>query len=162
MFLFKCILNAEEEIFQVIRCNVFGMYAEPIASIFKTTLFFICLLSFPQTIAAAVDRINVNRTPSQEPFLPVSVHDLRRTFSSRLNDALFPEALIEAGLAHQKKNQVATAYNHAQFGGPRRALMQVWAGMLDCRMRGEAAREVIVQGKVKIDEAAHDAEGLNL
>ena len=115
-----------------------------------------------RTIAAAVDRINVDRTPGQEPFLPVSVHDLRRTYSSRLHDALFPEALIEACLAHQKKNQVAAAYNHAQLGGPRRALMQVWADMLDCWMRGETAREVIVQGKVKIDEAAHDAEGLNL
>lgn len=49
-----------------------------------------------RTIAAAVDRINEDRTPDQEPFLPVFVHDPRRTFSSRLNDALFPEALIEA------------------------------------------------------------------
>jgi hypothetical protein len=29
-------------------------------------------------------------------------------------------------------------------------------------MRGETAGEVIVQGKVKIDEAAHDAEDMNL
>ena len=35
-----------------------------------------------QTISAPVDRINEDRTPHQEPFLPVSVHDLRRTFSS--------------------------------------------------------------------------------
>ena len=58
-------------------------------------------------IAAAVDRVNEDRTPDQEPFPPVSVHDLRRRFSSRLNDALFPEALIEACLVHQKKDQVA-------------------------------------------------------
>ena len=109
-----------------------------------------------RTIAAAVDRINEDRTPDQGPFLPVSVHDLRRTFSSRLNDALFPEALIEACLAHQKKDQVAAAYNHARLSGPRRVLMQVWADMLDCWRRGETAREVIVRGKVKIDAAAHD------
>jgi integrase len=96
------------------------------------------------------------------PFLPVSVHDLRRTFSSRLNDALFPEALIEACLAHQKKDQVAAAYNCARMSGPRRALMQAWADMLDCWMRGETAREVIIRGKAKIDEAAHDAEGTDL
>jgi hypothetical protein len=94
--------------------------------------------------------------------LPVSVHDLRRTFSSRLNDALFPEALVEACLAHQKKDQVAAAYNHARLSGPRRVLMQVWADMVDCWMRGETAREVIVLGKAKIDAAAHDAEGMNL
>lgn len=74
-------------------------------------------------IAAAVGRINGDRKPDQEPFLPVSVHDLRRTFSSRLDDALFPEALIEACLAHQQKDQVAAAYNHARLAGPRRALM---------------------------------------
>ena len=115
-----------------------------------------------RTITAAVDRINEDRKPDQAPFLPVSVHDLRRTFSSRLNDALFPEALIEACLAHQKKDQVAAAYNHARLSGPRRALMQAWADMLDCWMRGETAREIIVLGKVKIDTAAQDAEGMNL
>ena len=52
-----------------------------------------------------------------------------QAFLSRLNDALFPEALIEACLAHQKKDQVAAAYNHARLAGPRRALMQVWADM---------------------------------
>jgi len=115
-----------------------------------------------RTITAAVDRINEDRTPDQEPFLPVSVHDLRRTFSSRLNDALFPEVLVEACLAHQKKDQVAAAYNHARLSGPRRVLMQAWAEMLACWMRGETAREVIVRGKAKIDEAAHDPEGMNL
>jgi integrase len=115
-----------------------------------------------RTIAAAVGRINEDRPPDQEPFLPVSVHDLRRTFSTRLNDALFPEALIEACLAHQKKDQVAGAYNHARLAGPRRVLMQVLADMLDCWMRGETGRGVIVGGKVKIDAAAHDAEGMNL
>jgi hypothetical protein len=34
--------------------------------------------------------------------------------------------------------------------------------MLDCWMRGETAREVIIRGKAKIDEAAHDAEGTDL
>jgi integrase len=115
-----------------------------------------------RTLAAAVDRINKERTPDQGVFLPVSVHDLRRTFSSRLNDALFPEALVEASLAHQKKDQVAAAYNHARLSGPRRALMQVWADMLDCWMRGDTAREVIVSGKGKIDAAAHDSEDMNL
>jgi integrase len=115
-----------------------------------------------RTISAGVDRINADRRPDQDPFLPVSVHDLRRTFSSRLNDALFPEALIEACLAHQRKDQVSAAYNHARLAGPRRALMQVWADMLYCWIRGETAREAIIGGKIKIDDAAHDAEGMNL
>ncbi len=57
---------------------------------------------------------------------------------------------------------MAAAYNHARLSGPRRALMQVWADMLDCWLRGETAREVIIRGKLKIDMAAHDAEGMNL
>lgn len=40
--------------------------------------------------------------------------------------------------------------------------MQARADMLDCWMRGESAREAIVRGKAQIDEAAHDAEGMNL
>ena len=36
------------------------------------------------------------------------------------------------------------------------------SGVLDCWMRGETAREVIVRGKARIDAAAHDGEGLNL
>lgn len=115
-----------------------------------------------RTIAAAVDRINFDQGPDSVPFLPVSVHDLRRTFSSRLNDSLFPEALIEASLAHQKKDQVAAAYNHARLAGPRRVLMQVWADILDCWCRGESAREVAASGKAKIDEAAHDADDVEL
>jgi hypothetical protein len=61
-----------------------------------------------------------------------------------------------------QKDHVAAAYNHARLSGPRRVLMQVWADMLDCWMRGETARDAIVLGKAKIDEAAHDAEGINL
>lgn len=40
--------------------------------------------------------------------------------------------------------------------------MQAWADMLDCWMRGETVREAIVRGKMKIDEAADDAEGMSL
>lgn len=115
-----------------------------------------------RTIEATVKLINQKRDPDTEEFETFSVHDLRRTFSSRLNDALFPEALIEACLAHVKKDQVAAAYNHAKHAAPRRALMQGWADMVDCWTKGETAREVVAQTKVKIDEAAHDDSELDL
>lgn len=115
-----------------------------------------------RTIDAAVKLINDERGDKDEPFDIFSVHDLRRTFSTRLNDALFPEALIEACLAHAKKDQVAAAYNHAKHAAPRRALMQGWADMLDCWIRGDSAKEVVVATKVKIDEAAHDDSELDL
>lgn len=111
---------------------------------------------------ATVKLINDKRAPDAEAFDTFCVHDLRRTFSSRLNDALFPEALIEACLAHAKKDQVAAAYNHAKHAAPRRALMQGWADMVDCWIKGESAKETIQRAKIKIDEAAHDDSEMDL
>lgn len=115
-----------------------------------------------RVIDATVKGINDKLPEGADAFEGFSVHDLRRTASTRLNEALFPEALVEACLAHQKKDQVAAAYNHAKLPGPRRALMQGWADMVDCWMRGESAKEVIAATKVRIDEAAHDDADMDL
>lgn len=115
-----------------------------------------------RTIEAAVKRINSNLPESAEPFAPVSVHDLRRTASTRLNDALFPEPLIEACLAHVKKDKVAAAYNHAKLAGPRRELMQAWSDMIDAWCRGESAKDIIRAAKDKIADAAHDDAEMDL
>ncbi|HNQ56817.1 MAG TPA: tyrosine-type recombinase/integrase [Candidatus Desulfobacillus denitrificans] len=115
-----------------------------------------------RVIDATVARINQGLPEGAEAFETFSVHDLRRTASTRLNEALFPEALVEACLAHQKKDQVAAAYNHAKLPGPRRAIMQGWADMVDCWLRGESAKEVIAATKVRIDQAAHDDADMDL
>lgn len=115
-----------------------------------------------RTIDAAVKVIKQQRAADVDDFEGFSVHDLRRTFSTRLNDALFPEALIEACLAHVKKDQVAAAYNHAKLPGPRRALMQGWADMVDAWCKGESAREVVAKTKARIDAAAQDDDGIDL
>jgi integrase len=114
-----------------------------------------------RTIDAAVKVINQGREETDE-FVTFSVHDLRRTFSTRLNEALFPEALIEYCLAHVKKDQVAAAYNHAKLPGPRKALMQGWADMIDAWCKGESAREIVVATKANIDASAHDDDGIDL
>ncbi len=113
-------------------------------------------------IDATVALINEELPEGAEPFETFSVHDLRRTASTRLNEALFPEVLIEACLAHQKKDQVAAAYNHAKLPGPRRALMQGWADMVDAWAKGDSAKEIVAATKVKIDTAAHDDADLDL
>ena len=115
-----------------------------------------------RTIDAAVKVINDKRNPEDDDFEAFSVHDLRRTFSTRLNEALFPEALVEACLAHVKKDQVAAAYNHAKLPGPRKALMQGWADMIDAWCKGESAREIVALTKCRIDNAAHDDDGIDL
>jgi integrase len=108
-----------------------------------------------RVIDITVRQINKEGGEGADTFETFSVHDLRRTASTRLNEALFPEPLIEACLAHVKKDQVAAAYNHAKHIGPRRALMQGWADMIECWMRGESAKDVIAVTKARIDEAAH-------
>jgi integrase len=115
-----------------------------------------------RVIDATVERMNAELPADAEPFETFSVHDLRRTASTRLNEALFPKVLIELSLAHVNKDQVEAAYNHAKHVAPRRALLQGWADMLDCWMRGESAREVVAATKVKIDEAAHDDSEVDL
>ena len=115
-----------------------------------------------RVIDAAVKVINAKLEPGAEPFETFCVHDLRRTASTRLNDAMFPEALIEVCLAHQKKDQVAAAYNHAKHIGPRRVLMQGWADMIGCWVKGESAKEVIVATKAKIFTAANDDSEMDL
>ena len=113
-------------------------------------------------IDATVRVVNSNLLDEVELFESFSVHDLRRTASTRLNEAMFPEALVEACLAHQKKDQVAAAYNHAKHIGPRRALMQGWADMIDRWVLGESAKDVIQATKIRIDEAAHSDADIDL
>lgn len=108
-----------------------------------------------RVIDITVRQISKEAGQEADTFETFSVHDLRRTASTRLNEALFPEPLIEACLAHVKKDQVAAAYNHAKHTGPRRALMQGWADMVDCWLRGVSAKDVIACTKIRIDEAAH-------
>lgn len=115
-----------------------------------------------RVIDTTVKNINCKLPEEAGQFERFTVHDLRRTASTRLNEARFPEDLIEACLAHQKKNQVAAAYNHAKQAGPRRALTQGWADMIDCWMRGESAKDVIAAAKVRIDEAALDDADIDL
>lgn len=107
-----------------------------------------------RVIDATVKRINDALSEDAEPFAPFCVHDLRRTMSTRLNEAQFHEGLVEACLAHVKKDQVAAAYNHARNVAARRVLMQAWADMVSCWVKGESARDVVRDAKVKMAEAA--------
>ena len=48
-----------------------------------------------------------------------------------LNEAGFRSDVIERQLAHQERNNVRAAYNHAQYMDERRVMMQCWADMVD-------------------------------
>src|SRR6202022_3018968 len=58
-----------------------------------------------------------------------SLHDLRRTFSTRLHDAGVEPLVIEALLAH-KQQGVAGVYNRASFREAKRAALMRWHEMV--------------------------------
>jgi integrase len=58
-------------------------------------------------------------------------HGFRSTASTILNENGFGADVIERQLAHNERNSVRAAYNHAQYLPERRQMMQWWADYLD-------------------------------
>jgi integrase len=61
-------------------------------------------------------------------------HGFRGLASTILHENEFGDEQIELQLAHQKRNKVAAAYNHAKYLGQRATIMQWWADYLDAEM----------------------------
>jgi integrase len=61
---------------------------------------------------------------------PWGLHDLRRTFSTRLHDAGVEPIVIEALLAH-KQQGVAAVYNRASFRAAKRTALNRWHEILE-------------------------------
>jgi integrase len=58
-------------------------------------------------------------------------HGFRGVASTTLSENGFPKEHIEIQLAHQERNKVAAAYNHATYVKQRTEMMQWWADYLD-------------------------------
>jgi len=58
-------------------------------------------------------------------------HGFRSIASTLLHEQGYDDKHIEVQLAHAPENDVAAAYNHAKYLGPRRKMMQAWADYLD-------------------------------
>lgn len=84
-----------------------------------------------------------------------SVHDLRRTASSLLNEAGFNRDWIEKCLAHEESD-VRSIYNKAEYGEQRRVMLQAWADMIDAWMKGESVRDIVRTAKISASEASID------
>ncbi len=61
-------------------------------------------------------------------------HGFRGLASTILHENEFADEHIELQLAHQKRNKVAAAYNHAKYLSQRAAMMQWWADYLDTQL----------------------------
>ena len=96
-----------------------------------------------RVIAMAIGRIQA----TAPDFLPFTVHDLRRTFSTSLNRAKFDERWIEMALAHAPRNRIAATYNVARYAAGRRIMRQPWADMRTLWEQGKSAKEVIAKAR---------------
>ena len=63
-------------------------------------------------------------------------HGFRAMASTLLNELGWNRDAIERQLAHDERNKVRAAYNHAEFLPERHAMMQAWADHLDT-LRGQ-------------------------
>jgi integrase len=63
-------------------------------------------------------------------------HGFRGIASTMLHEMGYGHEHIELQLAHQERNQVSAAYNHAKYLKDRGAMMQQWADCLDAMRKG--------------------------
>lgn len=65
-----------------------------------------------------------------------TIHDMRRTSSTLLNEAGFPSEVIEKSLNHTMGG-VRAVYNRAQYAEPRKQMLQYWSTYIDSLLTGE-------------------------
>lgn len=71
------------------------------------------------------------------PLAPFTVHDLRRTGSTQLNELGFNRDWIEKCLAHEEGRSSRGVYNKAEYEPQRRHMLQEWANIVDAWSLGE-------------------------
>jgi integrase len=72
------------------------------------------------------------------PLAPFTVHDLRRTGSTLLNELGFNRDWIEKCLAHEDSHSSRGVYNKAEYEHQRRHMLQEWADMVDAWIDGRS------------------------
>lgn len=77
------------------------------------------------------------------PLEPFTVHDLRRTGSTLLNELGFNSDWIEKCLAHEDGRSSRGVYNKAEYEVQRRHMMQEWSDILDAWIAGKPRAPVL-------------------
>ena len=89
--------------------------------------------SFPRFVSGnslASNTVQQNLESGYLPIDPFTIHDLRRTGSTRLHEAGFASDLIEKTLNHTIGG-VRGIYNRAEYASQRREVLQFWADCVD-------------------------------
>lgn len=77
------------------------------------------------------------------PLQPFTVHDLRRTGSTLLNELGFNSDWIEKCLAHEDGRSSRGVYNKAEYEVQRRHMLQEWADLVDAWLEGKDRTPVL-------------------
>jgi integrase len=105
------------------------------------------------TLNRVIDTAVKHTSAGASKLASFSVHDLRRTASSLLNEAGFNRDWIEKCLAHEESD-VRSIYNKAEYGEQRRVMLQAWADMVDAWIRGESVREIVRTARMTAADVA--------
>jgi integrase len=107
--------------------------------------------TFNRVTYAVVERAKKEKLPLD----PFTVHDLRRTGSTLLNELGFNRDWIEKCLAHEEGRSSRGVYNKAEYELQRRHMLQEWADMVDAWVEGGKRTPVIFPPSMQlIAEAA--------
>jgi integrase len=88
--------------------------------------------TFNRITTAVVERAQKEGLPLE----PFTVHDLRRTGSTPLNELGFNSDWIEKCLAHEDGRSSRGVYNKAEYEHQRRHMMQEWSNLVDAWAAG--------------------------
>lgn len=78
------------------------------------------------------------------PLEPFTVHDLRRTGSTLLNEMGFNRDWVEKCLAHEDGKSSRGVYNKAEYEQQRRHMMQEWSNTIEAWIAGQRYAPVIL------------------
>ncbi len=84
------------------------------------------------------------------PLESFTVHDLRRTGSTILNELGFNSDWIEKCLAHEDGRSSRGVYNKAEYGEQRRHVLQEWADMIDAWVAGASHTPTLLPPSMKV------------
>lgn len=104
--------------------------------------------TFNRITYAVVKRAKEERLPLE----PFTVHDLRRTGSTLLNELGFNSDWIEKCLAHEDGRSSRGVYNKAEYEVQRRHMLQEWADIIDAWTEGKKRAPVLVPPSMPLFE----------
>jgi len=105
--------------------------------------------TFNRITTAVVERAKKEGLPLE----PFTVHDLRRTASTLLNELGFNSDWIEKCLAHEDGRSSRGVYNKAEYEVQRGHMMQEWSDIVDAWVEGRKRLPVLTPPQAPLFEA---------